>query len=117
VSVPVSSRALTGAKNSPPGIGLCCVKTGAHDDLCHGGGVSIEYPSTLAYRPAAGDVTGEPLAPGDAVAMADADADADATEVGVADELGLGLAVTWPSSRRAKLAMSAIASTAPSAPA
>jgi len=114
MSVPVSSRALTGTKNSPPGVALCCVKTGAHDDLCQGGGVSIEYPSTLAYRPPAGEVVGEPLGPGDAVAVADADA---VDDVAFADEVRLGLAATWLSSRRPKLAMSAIASTAPSAPA
>ena len=110
MSVPVSSRALTGTKNSPPGIALCCVKT-LQDDLCHGGGVSIEYPSTLAYRPPAGDVVGDPLAPDDAVAVADGDA------VAFADEVGLGLTTTWLWSRRTKLAMTAIASTAPSAPA
>ena len=49
ISVPVSSRALTGTKTSPPGSGPCWVTTGEHDDLCHGAGVSIEYPSTLAW--------------------------------------------------------------------
>jgi len=111
MSVPVSSRALTGTKTSPLGVALCCVKTGLHDDLCHGGVVSIEYPSTLTYRPPAGDTVAEPLAPGDAVALADADAVEDVATV----EEGLGLAVTWLSSRRPKLAMSAIASTTPTA--
>jgi hypothetical protein len=108
MSVPVSSRALTGTKTSPPGA-LCCVWTGEHDDLRHGAGVSIEYPSTLAYRPLAGDVVGAPLAPGDAVA---------AVAVGDAavDDVGLGLAATWSRSRRPKLAASAIASTAATAP-
>jgi hypothetical protein len=111
MSVPVSSRTLTGTKTSPLGVALCCVKTGLHDDLCQGGGVSIEYPRTLAYRPPAGDVVGEPLAPGDAVAVADAVEDV------ATDEVGLGLAATWLSSRLLKLTISAIASTAPTAPA